>query len=249
MAEGHHPQNSRYVKLTKDQDDAPLEDITPGELHQPIQVPDLNTRRCHECGQPLPEEYHPPADEEWTTGICACADDPESCWMGLFCPCVLFGRNVEEIKDDVPQFDGCCCHAVCVEGGMAVAVATTFCTGIDPQTSALICESLFFAWWICGIYTGMVRQVLQKKYHLKDAPCDPCMVHCVLHWCALCQEHREMRNRLADNSGSDTTSVEPPPVQEMTSDDAADSNRVTAIVAVSPLPKEGDRTSLELQPL
>lgn len=30
---------SRYVKLTKDQ--TPTEDITPGELNQPIQVPQV----------------------------------------------------------------------------------------------------------------------------------------------------------------------------------------------------------------
>ncbi|URD89708.1 hypothetical protein MUK42_27777 [Musa troglodytarum] len=48
---------SRYVKLTKDQD-APLEEIRPGELNQPLGV-----RRCPECGQPLPESYEPPADE------------------------------------------------------------------------------------------------------------------------------------------------------------------------------------------
>ena len=35
MAEGNA--QSKYVKLTKDQ--APLEDITPGELNQPIEVP------------------------------------------------------------------------------------------------------------------------------------------------------------------------------------------------------------------
>ena len=37
MAEGNA--QSRYVKLTKDQ--APLEDITPGELNQPVQVPQV----------------------------------------------------------------------------------------------------------------------------------------------------------------------------------------------------------------
>lgn len=38
MAEGT-AQSSRYVKLKKDQ--APLEDITPGELNQPIAVPQV----------------------------------------------------------------------------------------------------------------------------------------------------------------------------------------------------------------
>jgi hypothetical protein len=37
MADGNA--HSRYVKLTKDQ--APLEEITPGELNQPIQVPQV----------------------------------------------------------------------------------------------------------------------------------------------------------------------------------------------------------------
>lgn len=37
MADGSA--HSRYVKLTKEQ--APLEEITPGELNQPIQVPQV----------------------------------------------------------------------------------------------------------------------------------------------------------------------------------------------------------------
>ncbi|KAI4302816.1 hypothetical protein MLD38_038518 [Melastoma candidum] len=93
MAERHHPQNSRCLKLTKDQDDEPLEDITPGELHKPIQVPNLNTRGCHECGQPLPEEYQPPANEDWTTGICGCVDDPEIL-QGVICSSEKLSNSV-----------------------------------------------------------------------------------------------------------------------------------------------------------
>jgi hypothetical protein len=37
-ATSSHP--SRYVKLTKDQD-APTEDIRPGELNQPVHVPQV----------------------------------------------------------------------------------------------------------------------------------------------------------------------------------------------------------------
>lgn len=39
----------------------------------------LNARRCIECGQVLPETYQPPADEDWTTGICGCVEDVDSC--------------------------------------------------------------------------------------------------------------------------------------------------------------------------
>ncbi|KAM5557061.1 hypothetical protein ABKV19_024450 [Rosa sericea] len=164
MADGSG--HSRYVKLTKDQ--APLqEDIKPGELNQPIDVPQLNVQKCHECGQPLPESFQPPADEPWTTGIFGCSEDRDSCLTGLFCPCVQFGRNIENLRDDVPWTTPCICHAVFVEGGMAVAVGTAIFHGVDPRTSFLICEGLLFAWWMCGVYTGLVRQSLQKKYHLK----------------------------------------------------------------------------------
>jgi Cys-rich protein (TIGR01571 family) len=91
-------------------------------------------------------------------------------WTGLFCPCVLFGRNIESLRDDTPWTTPCVCHAVCVEGGIALAAATAVFHGINPDTPFLICEGLLFAWWMCGIYTGLVRQSLQKKYHLKVIP-------------------------------------------------------------------------------
>lgn len=39
----------------------------------------LSARKCPECGQTLPISYESPADEDWSTGICGCAEDPESC--------------------------------------------------------------------------------------------------------------------------------------------------------------------------
>ncbi|KAF2303537.1 hypothetical protein GH714_019044 [Hevea brasiliensis] len=209
MADGNA--QSRYVKLTKDQ--VPTEDITPGELNQPIPVPELIIHRCAECGQALPESYEPPADEDWTTGICGCADDSESCWTGLFCPC-----------------------------GLALAAATLFFHGIDPKTSFLICEGLLFTWWMCGIYTGLFRQSLQKHIILR-IPCDPCMVHCCMHWCALCQEHREMKNHLSENAAMQMTVVNPPPAQQMNSGGSQES------ASDDQSTRNGAHTNLEIQPL
>ncbi|XAR54166.1 hypothetical protein NMG60_11029187 [Bertholletia excelsa] len=210
MAEG-----SSYVKLTKEQES--LQNVTPGELNQPIDIDRVNATRCESCGQILPPSYQPPADEDWLTGICGCAEDPESCWTGIFCPCVLVGRNVHSLNEDISERSACVSHVLCVEGGMTLAALMSVFNGyIDPDTAVLIYEGMFFAWWMCGIYNGMARQTLQRKYHLKDAPCDPCLVHCCLHWCALCQEHREMKAHLVDNvDDASRTAVNPPPVQEM----------------------------------
>ncbi|KAH9607365.1 hypothetical protein KSS87_020136 [Heliosperma pusillum] len=213
-------ETSRYVKLTKAQVSSDEQDIEPGELNQAIPTSQLDIRTCNECGQALPESYQAPANEPWSTGIFGCCEDTDSCWTGLFCPCVLFGRNIERLRDETPWTTPCICHAVFVEGGMALAGVTACTYGIiDPRTTCLIWEGLFFAWWMCGIYTGLARQTLQRNYHLKDSPCDPCMVHCCMHWCALCQEHREMKSRLSDEAAMSMTVVNPPPVQEMTSRD------------------------------
>ncbi|KAM1126544.1 hypothetical protein ACFX2B_041214 [Malus domestica] len=243
MADGTaHP---RYVKLTKDQ--APAEDIKPGELNQPIEVPQSNFHSCHECGQPLPESYLPPGDEPWTTGIFGCAEDRESCLTGLFCPCVLFGRNVmsQSVSDETPWHRPCICHAacVCIEGGMALAALTAIFHGIDPWISLTICEGLLCSWWMRVVFAGLVRQALQKKYHLQNSPCDPCLTHCCLHWCALCQEHREMKGRLSDNAVMPMTVVNPPQVQEMKS---ADDNQDSASPSST---NNSGHTDLQMQAL
>ncbi|WOH14857.1 hypothetical protein DCAR_0934384 [Daucus carota subsp. sativus] len=243
MAEG------TYVKLTKDQNS--LQEINPGELNQPIDVARVTARKCPECGQPLPQSYEPPADEDWSTGICGCAEDTESCFTGLFCPCVLFGRNVETLQEEISQNGACICHVIFVEGGMALAAITALVSGIDPDTTLLIVEGLLFAWWGCGIYTSMARQSLQRKYHLKDSPCDPCMVHCCMHWCALCQEYREMRSRLGDNHHEGTI-VNPPPTQEMnviTKQESANSKQESASSKQEQASSENDaKNRLAIQP-
>ncbi|XP_058205678.1 cell number regulator 6-like isoform X1 [Rhododendron vialii] len=226
---------ARYVKLTRKQ----AEVIRPGELNQAIHVPQLH-RKCSECRQPLPERFVFPKDEPWTTGIFGCAEDTESCWTGLLCPCVLFGRNVQRIRDDANCIGPCMCHAVVIEGGIALAAATAAFYGFDPSTSLLICEGLLFSWGICGLYTGLFRQWLQRKYHLKSSPCGPCLVHCCMHSCALCQEHREMNGRLSDGVVVPRTIVNPPPVQEMNS--ANDSSGTSA-----PSVQSVDHASLEMQ--
>ncbi|CAF1152324.1 unnamed protein product [Didymodactylos carnosus] len=43
---------------------------------------------------PLRSEWIPAS--EWKTGLFDCFDDTNICISGLFCPCYLFGQNVEQ---------------------------------------------------------------------------------------------------------------------------------------------------------
>ncbi|KAK4353124.1 hypothetical protein RND71_028642 [Anisodus tanguticus] len=88
-------------------------------------IKQLVVHKCNECGQVLPESFEPPVDESWTSGIFGCAEDKDSCWRRFFCPCVLFGRNVKSLREDTPCSTPCVCHAIFVEGGIALVAATT----------------------------------------------------------------------------------------------------------------------------
>eukprot|EP00244_Chara_vulgaris_P006997 TRINITY_DN2632_c0_g2_i1.p1 TRINITY_DN2632_c0_g2~~TRINITY_DN2632_c0_g2_i1.p1 ORF type:complete len:220 (-),score=18.44 TRINITY_DN2632_c0_g2_i1:486-1145(-) len=197
-----------YAKLEYPRESFVEEDIEPGELNQAAQIPEhLAPKTCESCGQVLPADYSPPQNEAWSTGILDCTKDWESCRMGLFCPCVLFGRNVERVNQ-TPWTGPCICHAVCVEGGAATAIGAL----IYFHFQQLVIPFIF--WWLCGLYMAGPRSELQRKYRLESQPCDPAIVHCLLHCCALCQEHREMQARLLDDIEMKTVS-EPPPMQSM----------------------------------
>ncbi|KAF2315777.1 hypothetical protein GH714_040315 [Hevea brasiliensis] len=147
-ASGH----SRYVKLTKEQ--TAVEDIKPGKLNQPIEVPREHNFRVHslflaEAGKDGP-----------------IFNSSSVKWM-LFSTVLFYVAGLDYFV--LVFYWGKMLKAICVEGGMALAAATATAIfhGVDPRTSFLICEGLLFAWWMCGIYTGLVRQSLQRKYHLK----------------------------------------------------------------------------------
>ncbi|KAG5554252.1 hypothetical protein RHGRI_011946 [Rhododendron griersonianum] len=63
---GGGDQRLRYVKLTTDELQGPFEEIRPGELNQPIDVPIVP--KCDHCRQPLPENFTPLDDEPGQPG-------------------------------------------------------------------------------------------------------------------------------------------------------------------------------------
>ena len=75
---------------------------------------------------------------------------------------MLFGRNTEAVMG-VPWTIPCTCHAVFVEGGIALAILFLTAAFHGVITPAVSCMT---GWVVCTALTSSSREVLQKKYHL-----------------------------------------------------------------------------------
>ncbi|XP_007046275.2 PREDICTED: protein PLANT CADMIUM RESISTANCE 11 [Theobroma cacao] len=118
---------------------------------------------------PNPDSHSP---VPWSTGLCDCCDDCNSCCLTCWCPCVTFGR-IAEIVDRGSTSCG-------VSGALYMLILCV--TG---------CSCL---------YSCFYRSKLRGQYFLKESPCTDCCIHCCCEECALCQEYRELKNRGFDMS-------------------------------------------------
>ncbi|XVF86038.1 hypothetical protein PTKIN_Ptkin17bG0168600 [Pterospermum kingtungense] len=98
---------------------------------------------------------------------------PEGLWTtGIFtciCPCITMGKNSEIInRGEISCRLGSLLHLA---------------TGV-----------VFFGW----IFGSKNRANLRRHFSLPESPLPDWSTHLLCMWCALCQEHRELRNRGAD---------------------------------------------------
>ncbi|XP_044490638.1 protein PLANT CADMIUM RESISTANCE 11-like [Mangifera indica] len=131
----------------------------------------------------------------WSSGLCDCFSDWRNCCLTCWCPCMTFGQ-IAEIVD---------------KGSSSCGVTGALCTLICCVTCSPCCFTCFY------------RSKMRKQYMLHKKPCCDCLVHCCCMYCALCQEHRELRNRGFDmiagwhgNLDKETGSVAMTPVVPMT---------------------------------
>lgn len=138
---------------------------------------------------------------QWSSGICACFDDPQSCCIGATCPCFLFGKNAQFLGSGTLA-GSCTTH--CMLWGLLTSLCCVFTGGLVLAVpgSAVAC-------YACGY-----RSALRTKYNLPEAPCGDLTTHLFCHLCAICQEYREIRERTGSGS-SPAPNVTPPPVQTM----------------------------------
>ncbi|KAK9715812.1 hypothetical protein RND81_06G191100 [Saponaria officinalis] len=148
----------------------------------------------------------PPCDRplQWSSGICACCDDMQSCFIGLFCPCYLFAKNAEFLGSGTLV-------GPCVTHCMLWALVNGIC--------CLLTEGVLWGLPGCFVscYACNYRKNLRTRYNLQEAPCGDFTTHFFCHLCALCQEYREIRERSEDpnSAGLKLTTVTAPTVQKM----------------------------------
>ncbi|KAJ3695884.1 hypothetical protein LUZ60_001261 [Juncus effusus] len=102
----------------------------------------------------------------WSTRLCHCMDDPGNCLITCICPCITFGQ-VADIIDK-----GSCS---CVFSGAVYGLLCTMGLGC--------------------LYSCFYRSKMRSQYDLDEGPLPDCLVHFCCEYCALCQEHRELKNR------------------------------------------------------
>ncbi|KAK8500638.1 hypothetical protein V6N13_032569 [Hibiscus sabdariffa] len=70
----------------------------------------------------------------------------------------------------------------------------------------------------CAVcYSYPYRTRLREQYSLEEQPCGDCLVHCCCIQCALCQEHRELKNRGLDPTigwAANVAKMKPPAVEQ-----------------------------------
>ncbi|KAJ0513507.1 putative PLAC8 motif-containing protein [Helianthus annuus] len=139
----------------------------------------------------------------WSSGICACFDDLESCCIGTICPCYLFGKNAEYLGSNT--FMGSCTTHFIICG------LINSCCCLLTGGLLLGFPGCFAACYACGY-----RKALRTKYNLQEAPCGDFITHLCCHMCAVCQEYREIRERSVNiNPNASMVETTAPEVQSM----------------------------------
>lgn len=150
-------------------------EFDPEQDYAPLPSP---TREPNGTGHHFTQQTQQP----WSSGICACCDDMNSCCLGFWCPCILFSKNVELLEGR--HWTGPCLMHILLWGiATGIGCSLTSGTMLGLLGSCVPC-------YACGY-----RKILRTNNDLEEAPCGDFLTHLFCHQCAICQEYREICDR------------------------------------------------------
>lgn len=103
----------------------------------------------------------------WSSGLCDCFGDMETCCCTWCCSILMVGQNAELSTDGQTG----CATAALVYGGLQILGGAG------------------------RLYSFTMRTRLRQKFGLPEEPCNDFVVHCCCQLCAICQETRELKRR------------------------------------------------------
>ncbi|KAH7083767.1 PLAC8 family-domain-containing protein [Paraphoma chrysanthemicola] len=59
----------------------------------------------HQPGQIAHPNMESVSSKEWSSSLCACGPDPSTCFTGLFCPCIVYGRTAYRLSQKSAKKD------------------------------------------------------------------------------------------------------------------------------------------------
>ena len=109
---------------------------------------------------------------EWGSGLFDCRRDCHTCCVGYCVPCILYAVNGQKVR------------------------------GLNHRTywtDFFLYYFIYCCFTGCRFLLGVQRRTeLRQKYNLPEKPCSDCCVHFWCHPCAMCQEGREIDQRLIE---------------------------------------------------
>ena len=139
----------------------------------------------------------------WTTGVCDCQRDEETCWWGCWCNTLLQARTTQQFETGTSRY--------LVINGLWLALfylLIVYAPGL--AFVVLIGGSVYITWRRVSI-----RRMIREKLGIRGSWFDDCCVQSCCCCCGSCQEAREAKVYLAPSpkhidfcSGEDLSSAE-----------------------------------------
>ena len=143
-------------------------------------------------------------NRSWTTGVCDCQRDEETCWWGCWCNTLLQARTTQQFEAGTSRY-----RMVTYSLWMALFyLLIVYAPGL--AFFVLIGGAIYITWKRVSI-----RRMIRQKLGIRGTWFDDCCVQCCCCCCGSCQEAREAKVYLAPSprhidfcSGEDLSSAD-----------------------------------------